>query len=108
MNASNVALLGARASSQAAAFGLCLAAGLVAGVVALLYLRRSSAPERILLDLFATLVIGAGAVCCTEFFLGGKPELYGIVAYLCGAAALPSVVRAVRNRRAAKRTKDRF
>ncbi len=96
--------LGARAGEQAAAFGLCFAAGLVAGIVGLLYLRRSSASERILCDLFATLAIGAGALACCEFFLGGKPELYGVVAYALGASVLPLLVRKISRRK--KRAKD--
>ena len=99
--------LGARADRQAAAFGLCFALGLAAGIFALLYLRKSSAIERVLCDLFATLALAAGALLCTEFFLGGKPEPYGIVAYLAGASVLPLSARLVRRRIASKRGKDK-
>ena len=97
--------LGARAADQAAAFGLCFALGLAAGIFALLYLRRSSPLERALCDLFATLALAAGALLSTELFLGGKPELYGIFAYLAGASVLPMSVRFIKRRIAAKKVK---
>lgn len=94
--------LGARAEAQAAAFGLCFAAGIAAGIFALLYFRRSNFAERVLSDLFATLALAAGAVLCAEFFLDGKPELYGIAAYLAGASVLPIAYKAIKKRRSAK------
>lgn len=87
--------LGANAEVQAVRFALCLVAGLAAGVVALLYLRKTRPVERALTDLFATVCIGALFLLCVEFVLDGKFELYGIVAYLLGTAALPAAVRKI-------------
>lgn len=98
--------LGARAGQQAAAFGLCFATGLVAGIFALLYLRRAGFWERLLSDLFASAALAAGAMICCEFFLGGKPELYGIVAYLAGASVLPLIVKTARKVRDAKKREN--
>lgn len=95
--------LAANAGAQAARFGLCLACGLVAGVVGLLYLRRARPIERALTDLFATLFIAAGLVACVEFVLGGAPEPYGVVAYILGACALPFATKKLKARRAKKR-----
>ena len=88
--------LGANAKQQAICFAVCLAAGIAAGTFGLLYLRRGTRAEKILLDLFATLCIAGGFILCTEFVLGGKPELYGLAAYALGAAALPLAVTAAR------------
>lgn len=90
--------IGAQAGAQAIDAALCLVAGFAAGVFALLYLRRAGAFERALCDLFATLALAAGAVLATEFILDGKPELYGIVAYILGASVLPLIARAIRRR----------
>ena len=106
-NALSAVTLGARAAQQAAAFGLCFALGLAAGIFALLYLRKSSPLERVLCDLFATLALAVGALLCTEFFLGGKPELYGIFAYLVGASVLSISARFIKRRIASKRANDR-
>lgn len=88
--------VGANAAEQAIKFALCLAAGVVAGTAALLYLRKASFAERFLTDLFATLCLGGGFVVCVEFILGGKPELFGAIAYSLGAALLPTVVAKVK------------
>lgn len=87
--------LGANARVQAVRFALCLAVGLAAGVIALLYLRKARPLERALTDLFVTVCIGALFILCVEFFLDGRIELYGIVAYLSGVAALPAAVRKI-------------
>ncbi|MDE5601934.1 MAG: hypothetical protein K2J16_05495 [Clostridia bacterium] len=89
--------LGANAGTQAVRFALCLAVGLAAGVIALLYLRKANPVERALTDLFATVCIGALFVLCVEFILNGKIELYGIVAYLLGTAAIPIAIRKMRS-----------
>ncbi|MBO4554265.1 MAG: hypothetical protein J5713_00650 [Clostridia bacterium] len=81
--------LGANAKLQAVKFALSLAVGLVAGVVALLYFRKSGKAERFVTDLFATLCLGGGYILCLELFFGGKFELYGIFAYFVGASAIP-------------------
>ena len=99
--------LGANAGTQAVRFALCLAAGLLAGVVALLYLRRARPLERALTDLFATVCIGALFVLCVEFILNGKIELYGIVAYLLGTAAIPIAVRKIRSVLSARRERKK-
>lgn len=88
--------LAANAAAQAARFGLSLAVGLAAGIVALLYLRPARPLERALTDLFATLVIAAVLILDVEFVLGGVPELYGIVAYALGVAALPLAARLIK------------
>ena len=94
--------LGANAKSQALKFAICLAAGVVLGVVALLYFRRSSKAETFVTDLFATLVLGGGYIGCLEFVFDGKFEPYGLVAYLVGTSALPFIYRLVKNRKAKK------
>ncbi len=104
--------LGANAKAQAICFALCFAAGLVAGVPALLYLRRASAAERILTDLFATLVIAGGLILCAEFILDGKCELYAALAYAAGCASVPLTIcalrRAKRRRSAIQKSEDNF
>ena len=84
--------LGANAAEQAACFGLCLAVGLAAGVFALLYLRKAKPVERDLTDFFATVCLALGYVACMQFFLSGKPEPYGLLAYALGASVLPTAV----------------
>lgn len=85
--------LGANAKEQAVRFALCLAVGLAAGVIALLYLRKARPFERALTDFFATVCIGALFIVCLEFFLDGKPELYGICAYAISTLAVPFCAR---------------
>lgn len=87
--------LGANAKIQLVRFALCLAAGLVAGVIALLYLRKARPFERALTDLFATLCIGGIFIACIEFILDGKIELYGALAYLAGTVSLPIAFRKI-------------
>ena len=87
--------LGANAKVQLVRFALCLALGLAAGVIALLYLRKARPFERALTDLFATLCIGGLFIVCIEFFLDGKIELYGAIAYLAGTACVPFVFRKI-------------
>lgn len=89
--------LGANAKVQLVRFLLCLAAGLAAGVIALLYLRKARPFERALTDLFATLCIGGIFILCVEFFLDGKIELYGMVAYLIGTASIPLIFRKIKS-----------
>lgn len=89
MTGGDYIVLGANARAQAVLFALCFAAGLAAGVAGLLYLRRGSTAERILTDLFATLLIAAGAILCIEFIMDGAIEFYGVVAYLLGASVIP-------------------
>ena len=81
--------LGANAKLQAVKFALSLVVGLAAGVVALLYFRKSGKAERLVTDLFATLCLGGGYILCLELFFGGKFELYGIFAYFVGACVVP-------------------
>ena len=85
--------LGANASVQAVRFALCLALGLVSGIIALLYLRKARPVERALTDFFATVCIGALFAVCVEFFLDGKFELYGLAAYVLGLLPIPLIVR---------------
>lgn len=80
---------------QLVRFALCLALGLAAGVIALLYLRKARPFERALTDLFATLCIGALFICCIEFFLDGKFELYGAAAYIAATASVPLSYRKI-------------
>lgn len=94
--------LGANVKVQGVCFLLCLAAGLCAGVFALLYLRKAGALERALADLFATLCIGGVFLVCVEFILDGKPELYGLCAYILGVCVLPLMVKKIKARRAKK------
>ena len=87
--------LGANAKVQLVRFALCLALGLAAGVIALLYLRKARPFERVITDLFATLFIGGLFIICIEFFLDGKIELYGAIAYLAGTAGVPFLFRKI-------------
>lgn len=81
--------LGANAKAQAICFALCFAIGLIAGVFALLYFKKSRFFERALTDFFATCAIGLGLFCCIEFFMQGYAALYGICAYFLGVCTLP-------------------
>lgn len=81
--------LGANAKTQAICFVLCFAIGLIAGVFALLYFKKSRFFERALTDFFATCAIGLGLFCCIEFFMQGYAALYGICAYFLGVCTLP-------------------
>jgi len=98
--------LGANAKVQAVRFALCLALGLAAGIIALLYLRKAAPAERALTDFFATVCIGGLFIVCVEFFLDGKPELYGFVAYGLGTAAVPltakKIISAIKKKKASK------
>ncbi len=95
--------LGANAGVQGIRFALCLAAGLGAGIIALLYLRRARPVERALTDFFATVCIGGLFAVCVEFFLGGKFELYGAIAYILGTAVIPLTTRKITSIIAKKR-----
>lgn len=97
--------LGANAPMQLKGLGLCFATGLGFGLIALLYLRKAGKLERALTDLFATLALGAGFLMCAELFLGGVPELYGLVGYLAGTAALPLIAATVRKRLSKRKEK---
>ena len=97
--------LGANAGVQAVRFALCLAVGLIAGIIALLYLRKARPVERALTDFFATVCIGILFVVCLEFFLDGKPELYGVASYLFGTAVIPLLVKKLMSRK--KRKSDK-
>ncbi len=98
--------LGANAGVQAIRFALCLAVGLGAGIIALLYLRKARPVERALTDFFATVCIGGLFAVCVEFFLGGKFELYGGIAYLLGTAVIPLAARKILSLIAKKREKN--
>lgn len=88
--------LGANAKEQAISFALCLAVGLAAGIIALLYLRKARPVERALTDFFATLCIGALFLICIEFFMGGKIEPYGCMAFAMGIFPVPAIYRKLR------------
>ena len=88
--------LGANAKVQAVRFALSFAVGLAAGIVALLYFRKSSKAERFVTDLFATLCLGSGYIFCLEVLFGGKFELYLFVAYVLGACVIPIVFSAAK------------
>ncbi len=88
--------LGANAEEQAISFALCFAVGLAAGIVALLYLRKARPFERALTDFFATVCIGALFLVCVEFFLGGRIQPYGCIAFAAGAMPIPAVYRKLR------------
>lgn len=100
--------LGANAKSQAICFGFCLLAGLVSGIFALLYFRKSSVAERILTDAFATILIAGVFLLCVEFVLDGKIELYGAISYALGVCFIPFIYKRVKSRgsRSKKRTKS--
>ena len=85
--------LGANARVQAIRFALCLALGLAAGIIALLYLRKARPVERALTDFFATVCIGGLFIVCLEFFLDGKFELYGLAAFVLGIVPIPLITR---------------
>ena len=87
--------LGANATVQLVRFALCLALGLAAGVIALLYLRKAQPFERAMTDLFATLCIGGLFIICIEFFLDGKIELYGAIAFAAGTASIPTAFKTI-------------
>lgn len=91
--------LGANAKVQLVRFALCLALGLAAGVIALLYLRKARPAERALTDFFATVCIGALFAVCLEFVLDGKFELYGLAAFVLGVIPIPAVTRRVLSKR---------
>lgn len=92
---SSTVSLGANAHVQAVRFALCFALGIAAGTVALLYLRKASPLERALTDFFATACIAMLFLVCVEFFLNGKPELYGAIAYVAGVIVLPLIFRKI-------------
>lgn len=98
--------LGANAKAQAIRFALCLALGLAAGIVALLYLRKARPVERALTDFFATVCIGALFVVCVEFFMDGKFELYGFLAYALGVVPIPLITRKILVRKQRKHNDD--
>lgn len=81
--------LGANAKAQAICFALCLVAGLVGGIFALLFLRKANPIERALTDLFACALIGGAFYLTVEFIMQGDISLYGTAAFLIGTAALP-------------------
>ena len=97
--------LGANAKLQAAKFAICLGIGLLLGIVALLYFRKSSHAERFVTDLFATLCLGGGYIACLEIVFGGKFELYGLTSYLLGTVVVPAIYAKVK-RIIAKRQAD--
>ena len=99
--------LGANAKTQAIRFGLCLALGLAAGIIALLYLRKARPVERALTDMFATLCIGGLFIVCLEFFLDGKPELYGFAAYAMGCASIPLIAKRIISAKSKKKSDDK-
>lgn len=98
--------LGANVKTQAIKFAICLALGIVAGVASLLYFRKSSAAERFLTDLFATLVIGGGYIGILEFVFGGKFELYGLASYLAGVTVVPCIFKSAQKLRARRATRE--
>ena len=100
----NIPYLGANTKAQAICFALCLASGIGAGFFALLYSRKAGFFERALTDLFATAAIGAGFVACLEFFMQGKPSIYGICAYVLGVCAPPFLLAKIRRRK--RKNKD--
>ncbi len=81
--------LGANAKAQAICFALCLVAGLVGGIFALLFLRKANPIERALTDLFACALIGGAFYLTVEFIMQGDISLYGTAAFLIGTAVLP-------------------
>ena len=89
--------LGANAKAQAICFALCLAAGLVGGIFALLFLRKANPIERALTDLFACALIGGAFYLTVEFIMQGDLSLYGTAAFLIGTAALPFSVFKLKN-----------
>lgn len=97
--------LAANTKIQAVNFALCLGAGALFGIFALLYFRRSSAAETFVTDLFATLAIGGGYICCLEFVFGGKFEFYGIISYLVGIAIVPILFKTFKRLRKRRRGK---
>ena len=102
LSAKQAIALGANTRAQLVNFAVCLAVGCAAGIVALLYFRRSSVAERFVTDLFATLVTGGGYIAVVMFVFGGKFELYGLVSYALGVCVLPAVYIAVKRLRAKK------
>lgn len=99
--------LGANAKLQAIRFALCLLVGLASGIFALLYFRKSSTAERALTDCFATLAIGGIFVVCVEFFLDGKFEIYGAVAYILGCAIIPCVYKLIKRLKILRKSKSK-
>ncbi len=97
--------LGANAPLQALSFLLCFSVGIAFSLVTLLYKIKANPIERALVDLFATLVIGGGFVVCCEFFLNGKLELYGLLAYTLGIVTIPTVFRLFKRCRQTKCSK---
>lgn len=95
----DVFYLGANAKVQAVRFALCLALGLAAGIIALLYLRKARPVERALTDFFATVCIGGLFIVCLDFFLDGKFELYGLTAFALGIIPIPLIARKLLVRR---------
>ncbi len=92
--------LGANVKSQAVCFALCFAIGLVCGIVALLYFRKSGRLERALTDFFATVVIGAIFILCVEYVMQGAIRFYGICAFFVGTAGVPFIYSKVKRRKA--------
>lgn len=95
--------LGANAKTQAICFALCFAVGLASGIAALLYFRKANPIERALTDLFATVIIGCAFLTCVEFFLDGKIELYGAIAFFTGVIVIPLVYKKIASVRRRKK-----
>lgn len=96
--------LGANAKSQAICFSLCLLAGFISGIFALLYFRKSSVAERILTDAVATILIAGVFLLCVEFILDGKMEIYGALAYAFGVCVIPFVYKKTKARAKSRKT----
>ncbi len=95
--------LGANAQSQGIAFVIMLAIGFASGVVALAYFTKSRPFERILIDFVSTIAIGGIFILSTEFIMGGKIEIYSILAYALGVPIIPAIYKRLR----AKRRKEK-
>lgn len=96
LSASQTIYLGANAKAQAICFALCFLVGLASGIIALLYFRKANPLERALTDFVATVLIGGAFLVCVEFFLDGKAELYGAIAFALGATVIPVVYRKIK------------
>lgn len=96
--------LGANAKVQAICFSLCLLAGFISGIFALLYFRKSSVAERILTDAVATILIAGVFLLCVEFILDGKIEIYGAIAYTFGVCVIPFIYKKAKARAKSRKT----
>ncbi len=90
--------LGANAKEQAIIFALCFCAGLVGGIISLLFLRKARPVERAFTCFFACVGIACAFVATVEFIMQGKILFYGTIGYAIGVFVPPIVTIKIKKR----------